>query len=303
MENKTEMVSVIIPMYNRETTIRRAAESVLDQTYCNLELIIVDDCSTDNSVTEAKNIQDDRVRVITCEKNGGACQARNIGIEYANGDYIAFQDSDDFWHKDKLEKSLYYLEKEKVDLVFSALVREEKKNGVLEKSVLPSYDFNLETNKISRVMQQNCVSTQTIVAKRSVFDKVRFDVKFPRFQDWDFIIQALLKGINVYYINEPLVDCYVLENSITGDGKKAIRALRLMEMKYADEYEKRRDAYEGFCARAGYLVEMAGGNGCYYFKKEYKIKKSISKLIKVILSKLRLYKLLNKMVAFLKKSR
>ena len=72
------MVSVIIPMYNREKTIETAVKSVLEQTYGKLEVVIVDDCSTDNSVDVVKNISDERVRLLTCEENGGACKARNI---------------------------------------------------------------------------------------------------------------------------------------------------------------------------------------------------------------------------------
>ena len=79
-----ELVSVIIPVYNREKTIKKAIESVLNQTYDNIEVIAVDDCSSDRSVEVIQNINDKRVRVITCQNNAGACRARNIGIEKEN---------------------------------------------------------------------------------------------------------------------------------------------------------------------------------------------------------------------------
>lgn len=294
-----KLVSVIIPAYNREGTIKKAIDSVLCQTYRFIELIVVDDCSTDRTREVVKSIKDDRIQLICCEKNSGACVARNIGVKHAKGEVIAFQDSDDIWRENKLEKSLYYLEKEKAELVFSALVRKEKVNGVLKRSVLPAYNLNHESDKIGRAMYQNCVSTQTIVAKKSVLEKVCFDPAFPRFQDWDFIIQALLKGIKVYYIDEPLVDCFIVGNSITADGKKAIKALQLLEKKYLSEYEKRPDIYRKFCEKAGYLAEMSGGNGLRYFRKEFDLQSSAFGIVKIMMARLRLYRPVNRLLGSL----
>lgn len=291
------LVSVIIPMYNREATIKEAAMSVLNQTHSDLELIIVDDCSKDNSVAVVESMakEDSRIRLIKCEKNGGACVARNIGIDNAKGDIIAFQDSDDIWHEDKLEKSLNAMEEQGAEFVFSALRREETKKGKKIYDVLPSYNLNDEEDKLARIIYQNCVSTQTIVAKKQIFSKVKFDRNFPRFQDWDFTIQVVKEGIKVYYISEPLVDCYVLGDSITSDGSKAIKAIRLLEKKYKDLYKKYPMSYKIFCERSGFLVEMSGGNGAIYFKKAYKLGKKTPVYIKYILCKLRLYRPLNKL--------
>ena len=151
-----ELVSVVIPAYNREKTIREAVESVLEQSYTNLEVIIVDDCSTDRTVEIVESIPDDRVIIIRCKENGGACRARNIGIENAKGEYIAFHDSDDIWHADKLEKSMYYLKKENVDFVFSALNRKEMKSG--KEEILPSYNLNMEKDKLGKLLSFNCVN-------------------------------------------------------------------------------------------------------------------------------------------------
>lgn len=74
------MVSVIIPVYNREKTIKKAIESVLGQTYTDLEVIVVDDCSTDKTIEVVESIEDKRVRLVKSPENGGACRARNIGI-------------------------------------------------------------------------------------------------------------------------------------------------------------------------------------------------------------------------------
>lgn len=102
---KQPLVSVVIPTYNRRSTIKRAIDSVLQQTWNNYEIIIVDDCSTDDTfsfVQEQYGSLDNLIYVIN-EQNCGAGESRNIGVSYANGDYIAFHDSDDEWMPNKLE--------------------------------------------------------------------------------------------------------------------------------------------------------------------------------------------------------
>ena len=95
-----EKISVIIPSYNRGNLIGDSIKSVLNQTYKNLEVIVVDDGSTDNTKEEIDKIEDERVKYIKLIKNGGGSNARNIGIQNAIGKYISFQDSDDFYYKD-----------------------------------------------------------------------------------------------------------------------------------------------------------------------------------------------------------
>lgn len=296
------LVSVIIPLYNRENYIEKSVKSVLDQTYGDLEVIVVDDCSKDSSVEVVKKIQtqDKRVKLICCETNGGACRARNIGIDHANGEYIAFQDSDDCWHKDKLEKSLDALRREDADLVFCALSREEVKNGKTYKEVIPVFNLNEENNKFERLLYNNYISTQTIVAKSEIFKEIHFDENFPRFQDWELMIQVLKNNYRVYYLQETLVDSFVLGDSISYNGKKAYTALKLMEEKYKEDYRVRPDIYRKFCDRAAYLLEMSNVNGADYFMNSYKTEKNISVLLKYILAKIRLYRPLNLMLSKIK---
>ena len=116
---KNALVSVIIPVYNRADTIKRAIDSVLCQTYENLELILVDDGSTDGTVDVIKTFQDERVRMI-CQEHGGANKARNIGIAEARGEYIAFQDSDDAWYADKLDIQMKLMKEENYLACYSA---------------------------------------------------------------------------------------------------------------------------------------------------------------------------------------
>lgn len=111
------LISVIIPTYNRGSLILGAVNSVLNQTYRNIELLVVDDCSTDNTSQILENLKDSRIKYIRLEKNSGACTARNKGIEYASGEFIAFNDSDDLWLPEKLERQLAFLKENNADIV------------------------------------------------------------------------------------------------------------------------------------------------------------------------------------------
>ena len=102
-------VSVIIPVHNSEKYVLECINSVINQTYKNLEIIIVDDESTDNSLNIIKSIKDKRIKLIELEKNSGAAIARNKGIEASTGDYICFLDSDDYWKLKKIEKQVKYI--------------------------------------------------------------------------------------------------------------------------------------------------------------------------------------------------
>ncbi|MTC44403.1 glycosyltransferase [Providencia sp. wls1922] len=104
-----ELVSIIMPCYNAEQYIKESINSVINQTYKNFELIIVDDLSTDRSIDIIKSFNDDRIKLIQLTQNGGAGVARNTGIEAACGRFIAFLDSDDLWRPNKLEIQLEYM--------------------------------------------------------------------------------------------------------------------------------------------------------------------------------------------------
>ena len=106
-----KLVSIITPNYNCEKYISQTIESVLAQTYANWEMIIVDDCSTDNSYQIALEYakKDKRIHVYKNEINSGAAKSRNVAIQMAQGDYVAFLDSDDLWAPEKLEKQLNFM--------------------------------------------------------------------------------------------------------------------------------------------------------------------------------------------------
>ena len=125
-------VSIIIPTYNRAHLIDRSIQSVLNQTYQDFELIVVDDGSTDNTEDIIRQFQekDKRIKYIKHDKNKGGSAARNTGIKNSRGEYIAFQDSDDEWFPEKLEKQIEIIEctDPKVGIVYSDMFKIYNKN-------------------------------------------------------------------------------------------------------------------------------------------------------------------------------
>ena len=111
------LVSIITPSYNASKFIEECIRSVLDQSYTNWELIIVDDCSSDNSCEMIRKYNDKRIQLFELDSNVGAAEARNVAIRQAKGKYIAFLDSDDLWEPQKLEKQISFMQKK--DIVFS----------------------------------------------------------------------------------------------------------------------------------------------------------------------------------------
>ena len=110
IEREAGLVSIIMPSYNTASFIEETIQSVLNQTYTNWELIIVDDCSTDNTDEVLENIKDSRIRYFKNDKNSGAAVSRNKALREAKGQWIAYLDSDDLWMPEKLEKQIHFME-------------------------------------------------------------------------------------------------------------------------------------------------------------------------------------------------
>ena len=223
---KENMVSVIIPSYNREKTIKKAIESVLNQTYRDLEVIVVDDGSTDHTSQVIGEIKDERLRYIY-QENAGACVARNRGIHLASGEIIAFHDSDDLWRADKLEKEMNALQKSGADVVFCKLVRHNSDGSTTD---MPSDGKEGFLNPIKNLFG---IGTQTLLAKREVFAHEQFDKEMPRFQEFEWLYR-ISKTHSIYCVDEGLVDYYVGADSISSNPKKVYDACKLINEKHPE---------------------------------------------------------------------
>lgn len=167
MVDKKPKVSVIIPTYNRAHIISRAIQSVLDQTYQDLEIIIVDDGSTDNTESVIKSFNDKRIIYNKSNnKNKGVASARNIGVKLSRAEYIAFQDSDDVWYPYKLEKIMKVIEDHRnIDFIYSygKVIR----NGKFIRNVGKYTGINNNSKKELSInlFRSNFIPTQGVVVK------------------------------------------------------------------------------------------------------------------------------------------
>lgn len=194
-----ELVSVIIPTYNRASLLPKAIESVLKQTYKNIELIVVDDGSKDETF---KIITRYPIKYTRLPKNFGPSFARNRGLLKARGNLIAFLDSDDIFLPKKIEKQLAFLAK---NPQFKIVQTEEiwfKGNRRLNPK---KYHAKAEGFFLDRAVKLCVVSISTVMLKREVFDKVGlFDESFPLCEDYEFWLRVALH-YPIGLIKEPLV--------------------------------------------------------------------------------------------------
>lgn len=236
------IVSVIIPTYNRAHLIGRAIQSVLNQTYQNLEIIVVDDGSTDNTGEVIKKFQehDKRIIYIKHEKNKGGSAARNTGIKAARGEYIAFQDSDDEWLPEKLEKQMEVFKNtsSKVGVVYTGFWR-IKDN---EKTYIPqSWVKQKDGNIYFELLKGNFVTTQSIVVRKVSLERVGyFDEKLPRLQDWELVIR-LSKYYDFKCIDEPLLTSPFTPDSISANNDALVKAFELILNKHFKDFNKHKE--------------------------------------------------------------
>jgi len=237
--DKQELVTIIIPVFNRADILPRAIKSSLSQTYQNIELIIIDDGSTDNIEEIVKGFRDSRIQYIRFSKNRGASAARNTGIKSSRGDFIAFLDSDDEYLPEKIEKSLK---------IFKGLARntgmvcsnfwkiegKEKKLGV-HKKIKPNYQFP---------------SISTWVLQKEVFEKIGlFDERLRAEEDREFMFR-FHEFFPFYFIDKPLVIRYGTQASLSSNTEEYVRARKIFLEKHFPSFQKKR----GFLARQFYRL-------------------------------------------------
>lgn len=246
-------VSVIIPTYNRAIQVVKAIRSVLDQTYSDLEVIVVDDCSSDNTEEVVKGLNDKRIIYLRHDINKGGAAARNTGIKAAKGKYIAFQDDDDEWLPEKLEKQIGVFETAsyKVGVVYTGFWRVENN----ERIYVPYHWVTQNEGDIYReLLKGNYIGTPAVAVRRECFDKTgMFDESLPRFQDWELWIR-ISKYFHFKYINEPLVSSYYIPDSISANQNALIRALEMISEKHSEDIGKNKKSLAEFYCTIGNLL-------------------------------------------------
>lgn len=197
-------VSVVIPAYNRAATILPCLQSVLRQTVSPLEVIVVDDCSTDRTAEVVGSLSDFRVRCLVQPKNAGAQAARNRGIREAKGEWIAFQDSDDEWLPEKMEKQIAALAAVKFDpwtVVHGNAIWRDCSSGRTLAVEIPLVEGE---ESYAQVLSYPAPLFPTILASKVALEKIGYlDENVKTYQEWDTSIR-LAKYCRFFYLRDPL---------------------------------------------------------------------------------------------------
>lgn len=214
----TAVVSVITPSYNSAGFIDKTVSSVINQSFKNWEMIIVDDCSTDNSldVIHALANQDSRIKLISLTRNSGAAVARNVAIESAKGRYIAFLDSDDVWLPDKLEIQLKFMQDNSYPFTYTAYYKVNQQGKLLGHVGV--------TNKVTYfdLLKTNSIGSLTAVYDTECFGKVLMPLIRKR-QDLGLWLTLLKKTDYAYGLNKTLAQYCIRTDSISANKANAAK--------------------------------------------------------------------------------
>ena len=213
------LVSIITPVYNAERFLSETIKSVKEQTYKNWELLLVDDCSKDNSAKIIKefNRTDDRIKYIKLEKNSGASISRNTGIRNAKGRFIAFVDSDDLWEPEKLEIQISYMLEKNLGFTFTSY-RYMKENGVKTNKVAKA-PFKINYNGL---LKNTIIGCSTVVIDREIIGEFEMPL-VKRGQDTATWLQILRNEKYAYGIQKDLVNYRLVGDSLSSNKIKALK--------------------------------------------------------------------------------
>ena len=218
-----EKVSIIVPIYNVVQYLEKCINSICNQTYKNIEIIMVDDCSTDGSRELAKELskKDDRITFVQRSKNGGLSAARNTGMKIATGNWITFVDSDDWVREEYIRKMVEVGKKDQADIVMSSIYYYYK-NGYY-KEVSPFFNLTTQSSQKEKVAYSKPYAV-TKLFKSSFLKKENLD--FPenvwRAAEQGLIIPLLTKTEKISILQEPLYFYYQREDSNSNNNKKGI---------------------------------------------------------------------------------
>ncbi len=235
------LISVVIPTYNREKVLKSAMESVLNQSYTNLELIIADDCSTDQTEALVRDMMrtDERIKYIRSEKNLGAGGARNMGASIARGAYIAFNDSDDLWFREKLQKQLEIFklhEEENPGMVFHAfLVADQNQNVTLMPFENIPEGFEKESMMLHLLRDPMAGTPAMMLTMEAWKESGGFNENLKCLEDYEFSLRIAEKN-KMYYFHEPLFVTGYSAGSVNQNWKEGIKTYFYILEEFADWY-------------------------------------------------------------------
>ena len=219
VKNTVGLISVVIPAYNAENTVEEAIESVCMQTYQDIEIIVVDDGSTDmtSQLIDTCAAKDMRIRPIHSEQNRGVSVSRKVGVEASYGDWIAFLDSDDHWAPDKLSRQVMMQTETSADLLYTG-VHFEKWDG-------EPIGYVMQVPKevrYEKLLKQNIISNSSVMIRKSLYQEncvMRDDLH----EDYACWLRVLRSGNKACGVNDPLITYRISGQSKSGNKIKSAK--------------------------------------------------------------------------------
>ncbi len=211
-----KLISVLLPVYNSEKYISEAIQSILHQTYTNFELIILDDGSTDNTLSIVGNFDDKRISIFKSVKNFGIVYQLNKGIDNSNGEFIARMDADDISYPDRFHKQIEFLNiNPQIDVIGSFAKKFGEDFGLME------YKYN-RPEQISFLLNFYCYMLHpTVIMRKRIFSKFKYSSDYPLAEDYGLWCQVN-NGSNLYILDEVLLD-YRIHNEQTNKSEKRLK--------------------------------------------------------------------------------
>ncbi len=215
--DKKPSVSVITPAYNAARFVRETIKSVQAQTFTDWEMIVIDDCSTDNTkdVVEEQAGNDPRIRLLRMDKNSGQALARNKGMRVARGKYIAFLDSDDLWLPEKLAMQTEFMEKTGHVLTYSSYKKINEKGDVISNPLKCPPVVNLDS-----LLRSNNIGCLTAVYNAEKLGKV-YMPNIPKREDYALWLKILSMGNKAYLVDRCLAMYRIRQGSVSNNKASA----------------------------------------------------------------------------------
>ncbi len=200
------LISIILPTFNHAKFLKKAIESVINQSYINWELIIIDNNSTDETFDIVNSYSDRRIRYSKIQNNGVIAASRNYGISLSNGTWIAFLDSDDWWTDNKLSRSVKYINKGKFDLIYHDLFLVYKTNQKSYQRLAKSRNLSSPVFE-DLLLNGNAILNSSVIVRKDLLEEVGLiscDTDKITWEDYDCWLKVSQRTNKFYYIKETL---------------------------------------------------------------------------------------------------
>ena len=228
-------VSVVLSAYNSGKYIGESIESILKQSYKDLELIVVDGSSKDNTDEVLKRYEDDPRLIYTKTSNKGISFGRNHGIKMAQGDLIALSDGDDIFLKDKILKMVNFFKKyNKYDICYTNATYF---NSYTKEEVLSTY-YHFSGDIFYYIKRSNFIHPSTVMVRKQVLKENLFDESIPPHEDWELVLRMAFKGFRFGFIKEPLTKIRVIKKSVSTDLKGMEAGRKVVGLKGREYWKK-----------------------------------------------------------------